>query len=619
MAPARARWSRPVLAELGELLLLGWFCAWLVVQVEPRLVYQAQQPPFSLNREFLGGLLAHVGGLARGLALLLAQLDANSLAGTLVRVAQAVLIGRLSDSLLTRLAGRRVPWARLAPMALFMLLCGRYDQPLPLAPMVIGLLATALWFAAGPPTFRRFLALAGWYLLAVAGAWGLATLYQTVGALAGTCGVLAVWRDGRRRASPLLVVGYVGAALAAVWALQRLGLSAFDATWPFRGEESRLTRRLGVALVVWTPAAALLAGCLAAPVTTWLARRSVAGPRGARRVLGPLLATALVSLLAARVTVDVAGRERARMDDAVLTRRWDRALTAAAKATRPYELSAFAVNRALCAKGVLGELMFQVPQRPDGLLLSVETPYVLVGRVLLADQYLDLGRLNLAEFALQNTYVQGPDNPYVLSRLVRLYKAKGQTEAARLYLHLLADNLVWRRWAREQLRLLDRDPVLADADTQQLRSVMLLEDDLLRINRYADNPKERAWHIVPEILGSLLRRNPRNRMALEYLVAAYLVTGQPQAAAAQMHRLRDLGVTTLPRGWAEAALVARDLPGPEPDLAGLTIPEEARAGYRRFRRLLAQYRHDPRQALALLQQECAGTYFLYLARLETSR
>jgi hypothetical protein len=54
------------------------------------------------------------------------------------------------------------------------------------------------------------------------------------------------------------------------------------------------------------------------------------------------------------------------------------------------------------------------------------------------------------------------------------------------------------------------------------------------------------------ILLDLLKSNPSNKMAFEYLMAYYLQTGRLSEIAAHIRRAADFGYTLLPRHWEEA-------------------------------------------------------------------
>jgi hypothetical protein len=301
------------------------------------------------------------------------------------------------------------------------------------------------------------------------------------------------------------------------------------------------------------------------------------------------------------------------MDWAVLHGRWERVLSLAGQHSDP--LTCFDVNTALARRGELGERMCAWPQRPDGLLLPMDAPYEFRVRVRLADQYLALGRVNSAERALWNTLPHTGDNPYLLRRLATCALVKGDRPAARLWLTVLGYDVIHGAWARDRLRRLASDPdSRGDAEVQSLRARLHRQDDLLRVSDVATGAEAISFY-QNEMLRSTLDANPRNRLALDYLMALYLLIRRPDGVAQEIGRLAP--GEPIPRLWEEGLLVAMDQPGARIDLRGHTISAAARQSYARFQALLAAQHGDARAAWPRLSRECAGSYFLYLAQART--
>jgi hypothetical protein len=60
---------------------------------------------------------------------------------------------------------------------------------------------------------------------------------------------------------------------------------------------------------------------------------------------------------------------------------------------------------------------------------------------------------------------------------------------------------------------------------------------------------------IDQTLAALLKRNPRNKMAFEYLMACYLVTGQVDKIVANVGKLREFGYERIPPLYEEAILI----------------------------------------------------------------
>jgi len=118
--------------------------------------------------------------------------------------------------------------------------------------------------------------------------------------------------------------------------------------------------------------------------------------------------------------------------------------------------------------------------------------------------------------------------------------------------------------------------------------------------------------IEGETLAALLGHNPRNRMAFEYLMACYLVTGRVERIVDNMKRLRDLGYEKIPTLYEEAILIHYGPEWRKADLAGLGISHETIGRYERFMQIAGAMQLPNRQtAFNRLVQEFGTSYFFY--------
>lgn len=211
------------------------------------------------------------------------------------------------------------------------------------------------------------------------------------------------------------------------------------------------------------------------------------------------------------------------------------------------------MNRALAELGIMGDEMFAYPAALDGLTLGLEvgtqaSEVAKHMRMQLYFQITDLpmrmGVLNDAEHDHHEALeVFGPHG-CTLKRLALINLAKGQIAAARKFLNVASRDLVYGRWARETLAAIDRDPGLSGIpEVAQMRQVMLPQD------------VEYLGFSLEQRCKALLEVNPRNRMALEYLMALYLLSRRLDDLAANIYRANALGLGRLPRHWAEGLAV----------------------------------------------------------------
>ena len=120
---------------------------------------------------------------------------------------------------------------------------------------------------------------------------------------------------------------------------------------------------------------------------------------------------------------------------------------------------------------------------------------------------------------------------------------------------------------------------------------------------------------VEEMLMALLMHNNRNRMAFEYLMAHYLLTGQLDKIAQNISALEHFGYERIPEHYAEAVLLESQMTGRPPHLFGWTIEADVQSRFREFVRLTSGPGNDPDAAAKV----AAGTYYDYFFRMRSSQ
>jgi hypothetical protein len=260
------------------------------------------------------------------------------------------------------------------------------------------------------------------------------------------------------------------------------------------------------------------------------------------------------------------------------------------------------INRALYHAGRLGYDMFCFPQNPHAILLTHEQEESSMTQLKMCDFYIELGNVNYAEkLASEFLAVEGRMG-MVLEKLAWINIIKGQEKTARIYLNALRKDLICRDEANSILKKLKTgfEPDEA-ADIQRIGSYI----------RKDDNPRLYT-ESIEEMLTGLLRHNPDNRMAFEYLMACYLLAGQLEMIVTSVERLADLGYREIPTLYEEAMLIYQGMHGRKPTLNELTINPQTIERYNRFVRLYHSMQPQNRQAvLGQLIREFGTSYFFY--------
>lgn len=654
-------------------LFFLYVCLW----IDPTLLFHGdgslEFPVFASGSIFLKRHLAQPGGVLEYLASLLSQCYCCRWAGALVATALATLLGWATSACMREMAGVRVPGVWAIPGLFLLSLCGRYAHQLAeLLALLAALLVSWTYLklarragASRPGIFLGLLVplyyLAGGTCILFALLCGISELRRRKGVLLALCGlllagaipyVLGVLVMGARpmdaywRLTPYHpVIRPEQVTLPGLYTL--LGLELFLAAAGMAGAAWRAIPRIrhdtqsagsadqaapspggrGPAVEAPSPGDAEVA---AAQSPSRRLRDLV--PRSALGFAVLLLASAVVALL----SYDAGGACVRRINKMAKQERWEQALREArnlAPDEFPYRTQHI-VTRALYETRRLPDEMFSFPQHRAGYLLALgvasrklatpvplpvfsgsdalagvdlsDSRYVrlrLYYFVALGDLNLQLGFVNGAEHEAYEALEGLGEHPLILKRLALANIAKGQTEAAKVILRAMRSYLYYGDYAEEALRRLEADPSWSgDPQMDRIRSVMLIKTDLPTSFMFG--------------FDQLLRRNPRNRMAFEYLMAFHLLNLTLEDFVDQLHHLDQLGYQEVPRHYQEAIVLYENLSGEKVDLRGREVSPETRQRYQDFYRTFEmQPRLNGRpRALKAIRDSFGDTYFYYFVR-----
>lgn len=260
------------------------------------------------------------------------------------------------------------------------------------------------------------------------------------------------------------------------------------------------------------------------------------------------------------------------------------------------------IIRALYHTGRLPYDLFRFPQTPHGLLLTHEKKESYLTQLKLCDVFMELGQVNIAERLASEVLAIKGHFGIVIEKLAWINIIKGQTGTARIYLNALKKDLIYRGTAEKLLIALDNSfaPDQA-AYVDRIRSYMFEEG-------HAGTSKKS----IDQMLIELLVHNPHNKMAFEYLMACYLLTGRIDKIATNMERLHVLGYQAIPTLYEEAILIYFGSQGQKIDLNKFNIKRNTFERYTKFVQLRNDMQPHNRQAvLRRLIVEFGSSYFFY--------
>jgi hypothetical protein len=211
-------------------------------------------------------------------------------------------------------------------------------------------------------------------------------------------------------------------------------------------------------------------------------------------------------------------------------------------------LQAFMIHckaHALASTGQIGDKLFHYPQRvfTNDPLLFLESTNTngYVNWFVVLELAMDLGMVNTAEKIAGEIMENVGPLPDILYRRDLIQIAKDNIDAASVFLCRLSCMPVYRSESLHLLSMLnDKSKLFAHPRIASMRANMDSTDYFLCTINYDQR------------LLNLLKSNPENKTAFDYLISYYLLTGQSNRVAEVMHGASTVGYSALPRLWEEA-------------------------------------------------------------------
>ncbi len=208
---------------------------------------------------------------------------------------------------------------------------------------------------------------------------------------------------------------------------------------------------------------------------------------------------------------------------------WNRILETINKEKPNNQIGVTIQNLALAKHGMLTKYIFEYNQNGiSGLLPDMRTDAV--SPLPTAEAFYQLGMIAVAQrtvFEAQEAILDFQKSGRCYQRLAQTNLITGSYEVARKYLLALRKTLFYREWANETLPLLGNEEAIArHPEYGYLRKMAYQEDFYF------------GGHITPDMLERLFFSNTDNRLAYEYLVAYYLLTGDRESYAELLRHLK---------------------------------------------------------------------------------
>jgi len=225
------------------------------------------------------------------------------------------------------------------------------------------------------------------------------------------------------------------------------------------------------------------------------------------------------------------------------TQQWDKVLGIASQTNINNLLIPYYTNLALAHKGELLDNLFIYPQKAGakGLYHTWENNQHLKQHG--GAFFYTVGYVNEAHhWAFESLVEKGPVAP-VLKDLVRCNLVMGKTKNAQKYINVLKQSLFHHQWAVDTEQLC-RDTILLSQTTwiQDKRNQIPPGDYFMNLKGYEKD------------LLNIVQRTPNNKSALDYLIAFYLLSNQPEKVINNLDLIRA-HYSTLPAAVQEVCVI----------------------------------------------------------------
>lgn len=209
---------------------------------------------------------------------------------------------------------------------------------------------------------------------------------------------------------------------------------------------------------------------------------------------------------------------------------WNRVLEAINTEKPNNQIGVTVQNLALAMHGQLVNHIFDYNQNGiAGLLPDVQSDAT--SPLPTAEVHYQLGMISVAQrtvFEAQEAILDFQKSARCYKRLAQTNLILGSYQVARKYLMALQKTLFYRDWANETLPLLGNEEAIARHPEYGRLRQMVCDEDYY----FSD-------HVTPEMLEGLYACNTDNHLALEYLKAYYVLTGDRENYARLLRQLKE--------------------------------------------------------------------------------
>jgi len=280
--------------------------------------------------------------------------------------------------------------------------------------------------------------------------------------------------------------------------------------------------------------------------------------------------------------------------------RWNDVIKYADKNPPRNYLSLAMLNLSLAKTEQLGNRMFAYNQHGiNGLFLPFNRDYVtaIMGNEILYQ----LGLTNASQeyaFESMETIPNMGKSARVIKRLAETNMINGQYKVSEKYLKLLEKTIFYRTWAKRSLTMLDNEEKInSDPVWGEKRKFMVRNDYFFHIRN------------IEAVLNRMVKENPENKMAFEYLMAFYMINKDLRNFINLIPAMERMQYSKVPVSYQEAIMYIIGLNNEDPITnSPQYVSQDTRLRMKAYGDIYTAYP----DAQERLEKRFSGTYWYYL-------
>lgn len=340
----------------------------------------------------------------------------------------------------------------------------------------------------------------------------------------------------------------------------------------------------------------------------WLSKKTWLEKTNVKKVLIPyFIIASVLSIWSIGQVTDKDSESVAHMAYEVERGNWEEVIKLGAdyKSNTNNVLSIYFTNIALSELGQLSSRMFHFKQTGvAGLYLSWSTQYYIP--LYNGELYYRLGIIPEAEHSAYEAMVSSPNEhgSKTLRRLVYTTMLRGDSAGFEKYNWLFRTSLVYDKWAQQQREYFRAMQIDAKFKVQGLPTPAQHNDFYINY----DNPE---YNLI-----LLLRSNPNNKKAFEYMMATFLVQKDMKMFLGGLERFyNNFSYEKLPRHYEEALLICKySMPDTRDMIGKYPISKQTEDEFMAYNKMSEGATYD--QAIKKLQEAFGNTYWYYYQQIK---